>query len=153
MDLWHIRNEEMAPGSVVPPGRWGSVILAVGAAHSHFFRECLLELWRVTRTQVLVSRLNCAFVFESLDEARASAAENPGVFIYRVDGLDSGEEGIRTDMLWLTWMAEPNATFDRVAAQCGSYWSGRSTADVSATAQPTWERLFAGGLRVLERID
>jgi hypothetical protein len=145
-DLWHVCEKTLHPGDVISPGRWGSIILAQGQSHRFFFREHLLELWRVKETAVPVSRLNCCFAFE--DHAEAVAWAEEGEHIYPVVPVDPSAAAARLDMLWITWLGEPAApavTFQRLA----SYWSGTSTASLAAHANPQWEWLFACGLRVL----
>lgn len=45
-DLWHVREELLAPGAIIPPGRWGATIAADGPAHRFYAREELLEAVR-----------------------------------------------------------------------------------------------------------
>ncbi len=151
--LWHVREELLVPGTVIEPGRWGQIIMAAGAEHPHFYREYLLELWRRTQTAVPVSRLACAFAYEERDEALEFARGDEGLHVYEVEPADPQDEGFRGDMLWLTWMSEPNSTFDRTVSQCRAYWAGQSTADVSTVAHPAWERLFRQGLRVVSVVE
>ncbi len=70
MDLWHTREEILDPEARIEPGRWGSTVIAGGKQHQYFYREHLLELWRVTQTTVPVSRLACTFTFDDLETAR-----------------------------------------------------------------------------------
>jgi hypothetical protein len=92
-ELLHRREELLEPGAVITPGRWGSlVVIDKGGDHPLFFREQLLELWRVAYTQVPVSRLNCTYAFE--DRANADgmrAAEH----LYRVVPQDPGAPSTR----------------------------------------------------------
>jgi hypothetical protein len=132
---------------VIEPGRWGRITMANGSADGYFYREQLLELWRRTQTSVPVSRLLCAFAFE--DRATAAAYAEPGERVYEVETIGPESVLFRADALWLTWMGEPNSTFDRMMSQCRAYWRGESTEGVSADARPAWEWLCGGGLQVI----
>ncbi len=63
VELWHQSERVLVPGDTIEPGRWGRTVLASGEHHPFFFREVLLELWRVSQTQVRQSRLDCTFAF------------------------------------------------------------------------------------------
>jgi hypothetical protein len=151
MLLYHQSESLFAPGDLIGVGRWGSTALATGAAHPFFYREQFLELWRVAYTACPASRLTSAFAFEDVGTARAWSTSDAS-YCYRVEPVDAYAPSARLDMLWLTWMGEPAATFDRTASQCKSYWEGRSTAELSVNATPTWEWLLGCPLRVLERL-
>src|SRR5439155_23700019 len=149
----HVSEAILTPGVETAPGRWGQISMGDGAHHPHFYSEYLLELWRRTQTAVAVSRLACAFAYEAREEAIGFARGERGLHVYEVEPTDTQDEGFRADMLWLTWMSEPNSTFDRMVSQCRAYWSGQSTADVSAIAHPAWEWLFCQGLRVVTLVE
>ena len=103
-DLWHVREEQLPPGTVVEPGRWGRIITSQGQPHP-FYREQFLELYRVTQTPVAVSRLACTFAFEDRKIAEGWSAE-PGQFLHRVEPVDADQARVRADVLWVTWMGE-----------------------------------------------
>ncbi len=149
--MWHQSELILADGDTISPGRWGATILATGESHPFFFREQFLELWRVSHTQVQVSRLACSFAFEDR-RAAIAWAEDDSSHCYEVEPVDPEALSARVDMLWLTWMGEPNATFERTEAQCRRYWEGHSTGDLSPHAQPQWEWLFSCALRVLRQV-
>lgn len=152
MDLWHVSEAALAPGAVIKPGRWGTTVAQAGQAHPFFPREWLLEQWRLTRTTVQVSRLNCAFAFDCVQVAeRYARGCDQREYLYRVEPVITGESGLRLDMLWLTWMGEPQASLANLIQWCQAYWAGKSSQAVKAEAQPGWEMLFSGGLRVLAR--
>lgn len=147
MTFWHEREELLAPGAVIEPGRWGQLVISQGQDHPFFFREQLLELYRTSHTSVKVSRLSCAFAFEDREVA-AAWARDAEHYLYRVAPVDPDESGLRLDMLWLTWMGEPRSTFEMNRSRCRDYWSGRSTQEAKPQAQPSWELLFQSGLHV-----
>lgn len=133
---------------VVPPGRWGQMVTSTGQGHPFFFREQLLGLFRQSYTAIPASRLACAFAFED----RAIAAEwakQGGQVLHQVAAADPQLPSVRLDMLWIIWMGEPGSTFETNLTRCRAYWNGQSTADVSSVANPAWEWLFAGGLRMI----
>jgi hypothetical protein len=129
-------------------GTWGTRILADGQAHPKFFREHFLELGRRGFSAVDVSRLTCTFAYEDRAAAQAHADDAHGT-VYAVEPVDPDAPTHRADMLWLTWMGEPNKTPDDVIPWCRNYWDGRSTEEVAAHANAVWEHLFACPLRVL----
>ena len=152
MDLWHLSEAELLPGAIIAPGRWGRRVTDADKAHPFFAREWLLEQWRTTRTRVPVSRLACAFAFDDIKVAERYAADGTQPeHLYRVEPEIAGDPGVRLDMLWLTWMGEPQARLPDVLRWCEAYWAGESTQTAKASAQPSWERIFAGGLRVIAR--
>jgi hypothetical protein len=148
MALFHQSDRLFEVGAVVEPGRWGSTVLQAGQAHHHFFRELFLELWRISQTDVAVSRLECAFAFEDRHAAIGWASGSQS-HCYEVEPIEHSAPSARVDMLWLTWMGEPQATFERTVSQCRSYWKGQSTAAAASHANPVWEWLFGCGLRVI----
>lgn len=152
--LWHVREPGPTVGDVIQPGRWGRIVVQSGAyaldqpnGSPHFFREQLLELFRVTRTHVPISRLACAFAYESQTSAMEEAAQR-GQACFEVTPSDLSQPISRHDMLWITWIGEPGADFNRVGRQLQGYWSGQSTEDVASHATSEWEWLVASGLRI-----
>jgi hypothetical protein len=152
MGLFHQREELLSVGELIEPGGWGKTVLTAGQDHRFFFREQFLELWRVTHTECPVSRLNCTFAFEEASVAAEWAADGSSGY-YAVEPVDLSAPHARLDMLWLTWLGESNATFERTVAQCKAYWDGESTSEHAEHAHPTWERLFGCPLRVVERLS
>jgi len=142
-------------GDVVPPGRFGQGVIATGGVSDKeplpplilfFFRECMIEHFRVTRTpRPPVSRLECAFAFESRDLAVffAAVSQKP---CYEVVPVDPSALISRHDMAWVDWMGQSGTPPRAVAEACERYWDGAAieTGDVSR-----WEWLSSSGLRVL----
>jgi hypothetical protein len=155
--LWHVREPDLNVGDIVEPGRWGRIVIQSGAygedqraGSPHFFREHLLELFRVTSTEAPASRLACAFAYESHEIAVVTAAQR-GQACFEVEPVDPGRPLSRHDMLWITWIGEPGADVNRVANQLRGYWSGQATEDVADHATSAWEWLVASGLRITGR--
>ena len=162
--LWHVRFDDRTVGEIVEPGQWGRIVTMSGAygtdqptGSPFHFREHLLELFRVTQTDVAVSRLACAFAFESrdvaLETARLRNASGVPHACYAVEPVDATRPMSRHDMLWITWMGEPKADYNRVAEWLGQYWNGAATESVADHARSTWEWLVASGLRIVGRAD
>jgi hypothetical protein len=117
--LWRFQSSDLAVGDIIEPGRWGQTTIQFGAYRdddnarhrsAHFHREHLLELFRVTQTSVPVSRLMCAYGFESLHSAITRAIEY-GLACYEVEPVDLNQPTSRHDMVWITQMGEPGAGF------------------------------------------
>jgi len=147
MQLFHVSERLLTPGDTIPPGRWGALINHHGVQHPFFFREMMLENWRVQNTDISVSRFNCAYGFES--EAVANEYRQANEHVYLVEAQSDSAAHARLDMLWLTWMGEPGVREDQKLFWCASYWAGHATNDLSPTATSTWEHLFACPLEVL----
>jgi len=145
-EFFHVHERRLAPGELIQPGRWGKTVQRWGGKHPFFFREHLLEVWRIHHTKVAVSRMTCTFAFEGPEPARQFATDQE--YVHRVSPVDPSTPSVRLDMLWLTWMGEPGSTTDQMVCRCSNYWAGRATADVSPSAHPTWEWLFSCPLRV-----
>ena len=145
--LFHVREHALPLGSLIEPGRWGRTVLAQGTVHPFFFREHLLEVWRVRHTSVGVSRFSCIFAHEGREQAEGYAMS--GEAVLQVDPINSNAPFVRVDMLWVTWMGEPGATTKKIMQWCDAYWAGKSTADVQPNATPMWEWLFQCPLRVI----
>lgn len=121
--------------------------MAQGKDHPFFFREHLLELWRVRHTDVAVSRLNCTFAHEGREQAKSYTSGEEVVL--EVAPIDPDAPSVRVDMLWITWMGEPGATTEKIMGWCDGYWAGKSTTDLKPDAIASWEWLFACPLRVV----
>jgi len=68
-DYFHLSSALLAPGSIIEPGNWGRIIRAAGWQHSLALRETALELGRLAKFPNAPSRLECAFVFLTMNEA------------------------------------------------------------------------------------
>jgi hypothetical protein len=147
VDLWHLREQQLEPGAVIAPGRWGSTITAQGGHQPFFFREHFLELFRLAYTTTPVSRLTCVYAWE--DRATADYMRAAG-HLYRVEPVEPSAPAVRVDALWLTWMGDLGSTPEQNVSRCQSYWAGKSAQELMPTAAPSWEWLFACGLRVIE---
>ena len=160
VDLWHVREPDLGPGDTIEPGRWGRIVLGLGAygfdtpgGHPQYFREVALETYRLSQTNSPVSSLRCCFAYEDRAEALSVAAER-GIACYRVRPVVPGAPASRHDILWIGWMSEPNATYERVVSQMRASWRGDRCRDVWQGAGPCdeiWEWLIDSPLQVVSR--
>jgi hypothetical protein len=145
--LWHTPDIAHGIGDVIPPGRFGRASIAGGAAGNwYFFRECLIEHIRVSQTLGAVSRLSCAFAFESHQVATicAAASKQP---CYEVVPVDPSAPISRHDMAWINWIGNPGTQPDNVIEAIRRYWTG---APIEPGDEPNqWEWLSSSGLRVI----
>jgi hypothetical protein len=158
--LWHVSQLDLQMDAVILPGNWGQTTIRCGAYRddddarhrsAHFHREHLLELFRVTQTSVPVSRLTCAYGFESRASALARATSDR-LACYEVEPVDPNQPVSRHDMVWVTRMGEPGTGFDSVVSQLHAYWSGQPIRIFIPGATSEWEWLIASGLRVTARV-
>jgi hypothetical protein len=144
--LWYVSDTHLLPGAFVPPGRFGQAAIASGTSGPfYFFREKLFEYVRVTRTRVRVSRLNCAFAFESRELA-TTISRTTGEPCYEVVPADPQAPTGRHDMAWVDLAGEAGTRPRDVIGAIESYWSGRVAPTTSVGA---WEWLSSSGLQVV----
>jgi hypothetical protein len=144
--LWHTPDIALSVGDVIPAGSFGQASIAGGGAGDwYFFRECLIEHIRVSRVPGAVSRLSCAFAFEShqIATACAAAANQP---CYEVVPVDPIAPISRHDMAWIEWIGRPGTQPGNVVAAIERYWT---RCPIEAGDEPSqWEWLSSSGLRV-----
>jgi hypothetical protein len=100
MTFYHLSGAQLAFGSVIDPGNWGRVVRAWGWRHGQTLREMALEDARIARFPTRPSRLDSAFVFLTIDEARNFRARSDGFLqhiLYRVTLVDPGAASHVTD--------------------------------------------------------
>jgi hypothetical protein len=144
--LWHTPDVALSIGAVIPPGRFGRASIAGGGDGSwYFFRECLIEHIRLSRAPGTVSRLSCAFAFESHQIATicAAAVHQP---CYEVAPVDLSAPISRHDMAWIGWAGEPGTQPSVAIGAIESYWAGLPSQTGDANQ---WEWLSSSGLRVV----
>ena len=152
--LWHMSHLALSVGDEIQPGRFGQEVIAAGgqikkplpAMLPFFYRECMIEHIRVSRAPNAVSRLSCAFAFESHSVATALAA----MFrksCYEVVAIDPSAPISRHDMAWIAWSGKPGTPATDVVEAIESYWAGTPLEGGDEPRQ--WERLSSSGLRVL----
>lgn len=140
--LFHTREEQLNAGDLIEPGRWGGNILKAGQLHPFFYREHLLETWRVMRKSA-VSRFKCAFAFETLEQSIRWAVPNKDT-VYSVEIADPNAQSARLDMNWITAMGNTGSNPEWIERCCTNYWTG-----LTCNETPTWEWLIECPLRVL----
>jgi hypothetical protein len=149
--LWHVSQVPLGVGAIVPPGRFGQAVIAGGAyasslpGVSYFFREYMLEFVRVSRTSAVVSRLNCAFAFESQRMANILATQTQKPY-YEVTPADPRAPISQHDMGWIDWMSQPRTTPSDVVHAIERYWNGDVAPKMDLSG---WEWLSSSGLRIL----
>ncbi len=90
---YHLHSGLLAPGSTILPGNYGRIIRAYGWKHDMAFREMALEDSRAYRFPHRPSRLDAAFVFLTVEEARNFRQFINGFrehLVYRVSLCDPG---------------------------------------------------------------
>ena len=75
---FHLSGVPLANNSIIEPGNWGRVIRHRSWCHPLAIREMALEAARLERFQNKPSRLDCAFVFVDLGEAKWFRNHNQG---------------------------------------------------------------------------
>ncbi|BAL75982.1 hypothetical protein [Bradyrhizobium cosmicum] len=69
MPLYHSGPKQLAPGDVIAPGNWGSIIAATGPSHHSWHREMTLEAVRSAHFPSKPSRLVATFSCANLATA------------------------------------------------------------------------------------
>lgn len=98
-DLFHLCGPILERGSVILPGNWGRILRLYGWRHAHSIREHALEEARKALAPHLPSRLACAFVFLSRQEAEA----------FRGSVLDARQSGFAAHVLYRVRLLDPSA--------------------------------------------
>lgn len=90
-EVFHVAPLMLGPGSVVLPGNWGRLLDEIGADHTSWERERVLESVRVQYFPDKPSRLNATFALLSLEEAQLYRRLcQPRCIIYRASFADLG---------------------------------------------------------------
>jgi hypothetical protein len=159
ISYYHLSGAMLAPGSTIMPGNWGRVVRAYGWQHNQALREMALEEARRARFPERPSRLDAAFVFLTLEEARNFRQNVAGFaqhILYQVTLCDLGAISHVTD----SRLCAPQGTFRHDWADI--YWMDT---EIQAAAMPgiDWaavtnqlrlrEMLTLSPLRVEERLD
>ena len=81
--LYHMGTAGMMVGDIVRSGEFGQSLMGSGAlhpcqpnGHPDYFREYLMEIYRLGANSSAISRLACTFAFESQELAIAGACES-----------------------------------------------------------------------------
>jgi hypothetical protein len=153
--LWHNSEYVHANGSIIPPGGYGNGIITFGdestsypGGKSQFYRENLFEFVRVTHTNAAVSRFNCAFAFESREQALLLARLTNKACYEVLPATPDAPMG-RHEMGWMDWAGAPGRTPSEVIDAIEHYWRGEAAPKTDLNG---WERLSSSGLRVVGRV-
>lgn len=123
MTFFHLAGQTLAKGSVIGPGNWGRVIRQAGWRHNLAVREMALEAVRLARFPDKPSRLDSAFVFLTIDEAKRFRQSGTGFdfhVLYRISLQDHSARSFITD-----WRLV-NPQGDLRADWADTYWQGVS---------------------------
>jgi hypothetical protein len=153
--LWHNSEYVHANSSIISPGGYGRGIISFGdestsypGGKSHFYRENLFQFVRGTRIDAAVSRFNCAFAFESKEQALLLARlTNKGC--YEVFPANPNAPISRHEMGWMDLAGAPSRSPSEVIDAIERYWRGEAAPKADLNG---WEWLSSSGLRVVERI-
>lgn len=155
--LYHVNAAPLEPGDLVRPGMWGTPIIRIGHPHNAAMREHLLDFAR-KMVGAVVSRFECVFAFERLDDARhlRDTQRQPlGAFIYEVTA--TGGDYHRADMAWtdLAHLCPPGASPDDVERHSRAYWEGVSVATTKGlpAVPEQWEWLLPEPVRVVAKVE
>jgi hypothetical protein len=154
---FHLSGAHLEPGSIIVPGNWGRVVQHYSWQHNFALREMALEASRLAVAPHLPSRMDAAFVFHTLEEART---------------FRSSMQGWQSHLLCRVTLVDnntPSHTVDsRLCAPQGAFrsnWADTYWLDPNATAIPGIDWISATGgvqlremltlskLRIEERLD
>lgn len=89
MPLYHCSHLNLVAGDIVEPGNWGKEILKTGLAHPAWYREIILEAFRLQYFPTKPSRLHSTFTCESVDTIMCYKLKNtPAGYLYAVELVD-----------------------------------------------------------------
>jgi hypothetical protein len=139
-----MRAPGLVVGDLIQPGRLGRDLPTEAAGTALFFREYLVELFREKGDRSPVSRLNCAFAFESRDTATFLAAQMRKA-CFEVEPIDRATEASKHDSNWIGWIGEPGRSVADVLSGIDNYWDGQPVPG----GLSIWEWLIPCGLRII----
>ena len=152
--LYHMGTAGMMVGDIVRSGEFGQSLMGSGAlhpcqpnGHPDYFREYLMEIYRLGANSSAISRLACTFAFESQELAIAGACES-GRQAFQVVPVDPDAPATRHDSSWITWISEPLRSPSEVEGAIDNYWNGLPV----VTGPIIWEWLVPCDLRIMRRI-
>ncbi|MET4233750.1 hypothetical protein ABIA85_007050 [Bradyrhizobium sp. LA6.10] len=149
VDFYHLSGVTLDPGAVIKAGNWGRVIRQAGWTHNLAIREMALEEARLLRFTHRPSRLDSAFVFIDMIEARNFRLRIPGFqnhVLYRVSLLNPAAPSHITD----TRLAGPIGTLRSDWADV--YWMDFNPATISVPGIDNWSEATNGYVQEREMI-
>ena len=116
-------------GSVIQPGNWGRILNAYRRPNNGspwlIAREMAFETIRASKYQNLPSRLSCAFVFESLDDANQYQGQfTPWNALYEVEMTDVNAPRHRGAFNLIELPPEGVEFLPVTVQRAEQYWSG-----------------------------
>jgi hypothetical protein len=149
LNYFHLSGAHLAIGSIIEPGNWGRILRFHGWRHSEALKEMALEHARLSRFKDRPSRLEGAFVFLTVDEARAFRANN-SVFnshiLYRVTLVNPAAAFHITDLR----LANPLGLFRSDWADV--YWQPFDPATIAVPGIENWSSMTGGLVQVREML-
>lgn len=149
---YHVSSIEHAVGATIEPGNWGTTVRLFGPetavkAVSHveiILWEVALETARLALAPQRPSRLNCVFVFETVDMAFAFQRQyRPDAHVFELE--PTGEASIYCGDFALIAKADRNRPYaDYMAEESKAYWTAPSADEP--------EILYGGALRVVRQV-
>ncbi|WP_052731806.1 hypothetical protein [Devosia geojensis] len=118
---FHLNSTPLGVGSIVEPGNWGRIIRLYGLSHGRFAIEAAMEDVRANEFAHLPSRLEAAFFFDDVHEAKHYAdADNSRrlMLLYQVELVDNRATLHRTD--WRNNVPDGHLSLDWIRR----YWLG-----------------------------
>lgn len=121
MTFYHLNSTPLATGSMVLPGNWGRIIRLYGISHNRFAWEAVVDDIRAREFPQAPSRLDCAYFFDDLGEARFygnSDQSRAMMLLYEVEMVEPEARILRTD--WRGTAPDGKMSLDWVRR----YWAG-----------------------------
>ncbi|WP_320040803.1 DUF2441 domain-containing protein [uncultured Desulfobacter sp.] len=129
-DFFHLSPIRLKPGSIIEPGNWGRIMKAYSNTQStnpwNLLREQTFELIRATRFPEKPSRYKSAYLFESIEIAKAfKDNERPFDVLSKVKILDMSKP-IHIACMNLTMIGDGLPIIPRLEEQATQYWQGKN---------------------------
>lgn len=148
-DLFHVTDLHLPPGEQIAAGWFGAQVAQPNSPHR--VREDVMEAYRVQNTAVSVSRLNCTYAFESLEDAY-EYCQGPQR-IYHVRPAHADTELFRADMLIVTWIRERLHEPEALRFNLEIYWRSEISSNYMRQARPIIEVLVGGPLEIVKELE
>lgn len=117
-------------GSIILPGNWGRIVNLYKSDGPVllYLRERIFEEVRLESFSNLPSRMNCNFLFESMEQAKEFQNHEAGRYVdilYEVEIIDNSKLQFRGDLNALHWPPAPFFLKD-IDKMAYNYWQGEN---------------------------